>query len=272
MATYKILTDLVQTYFTNNTLTISFSKPTSGTWTKNDIVISSSITNKVYGWMCIESGTPGKWMDLQSNIELTGDVTTHNHDTRYYTKTEINKLLQSISAADHNHDDRYYTKTQIVNNYYNKTYIDNVLKNISGAKHTHTWDEITNKPLRFPAELGITSSTAFRGDYGNIAYLHALSKHAPADAQKNSDITKAEIEAKLIGTITSHNHDSLYYRKTEIDNTFNKYAPTNHNHDDRYYTKTQIDAKIYVESGKKVWVQTKDPGAVGAGSIWIKTI
>ena len=154
----------------------------------------------------------------------------------------------------------------------NKTYIDNVLKNISGAKHTHTWDEITNKPLRFPAELGITSSTAFRGDYGNIAYLHALSKHAPADAQKNSDITKAEIEAKLIGTITSHNHDSLYYRKTEIDNTFNKYAPTNHNHDDRYYTKTQIDAKIYVESGKKVWVQTKDPGAVGAGSIWIKTI
>lgn len=145
MATYKILTDLVQTYFTNNTLTISFSKPTSGTWTKNDIVISSSINNKVYGWMCIESGTPGKWMDLQSNIELTGDVTTHHHDSRYYTKIEINKLLQSISAADHNHDDRYYTKTQ-------------------------------------------------------------------------------------------------------------------------------IDAKISVESGKKVWVQTKDPGAVGAGSIWIKTI
>ena len=272
MATYKILTDLVQTYFTNNTLTISFSKPTSGTWTKNDIVISSSINNKVYGWMCIESGTPGKWMDLQSNIELTGDVTTHHHDSRYYTKIEINKLLQSISAADHNHDDRYYTKTEIVNNYYNKTYIDNVIKNLSLGKHTHSWDEITNKPLRFPAELGITSSTAFRGDYGNIAYLHALSKHAPANAQKNSDITKAEIEAKLIGTITSHNHDSLYYRKTEIDNTFNQYAPINHNHDDRYYTKTQIDAKISVESGKKVWVQTKDPGAVGAGSIWIKTI
>lgn len=34
---------------------------------------------------------------------------------------------------------------------------------------------------------------------------HAL-VHAPADAQKNSDITKAEIEAKLTGVITSHSH------------------------------------------------------------------
>ena len=29
---------------------------------------------------------------------------------------------------------------------------------------------------------------------------------APADAQKNSDITKAEIEAKLTGEISSHSH------------------------------------------------------------------
>lgn len=34
---------------------------------------------------------------------------------------------------------------------------------------------------------------------------HAL-VHAPANAQKNSDITKAEIEAKLTGVITSHSH------------------------------------------------------------------
>ena len=32
------------------------------------------------------------------------------------------------------------------------------------------------------------------------------SSHAPANAQKNSDITKAEIEAKLIGEISSHTH------------------------------------------------------------------
>jgi hypothetical protein len=33
--------------------------------------------------------------------------------------------------------------------------------------------------------------------------------HAPANAQKNSDITKAEIEAKLTGTITTHAHNYM---------------------------------------------------------------
>lgn len=55
--------------------------------------------------------------------------------------------------------------------------------------------------------LGETSSTAYRGDRGKTAYDHSQSTHAPANAQKNSDITKAEIEAKLTGNITSHTHD-----------------------------------------------------------------
>lgn len=40
----------------------------------------------------------------------------------------------------------------------------------------------------------------------NTAYTHAGNPHAPSNAQKNSDITKAEIEAKLTGAITSHTH------------------------------------------------------------------
>lgn len=35
---------------------------------------------------------------------------------------------------------------------------------------------------------------------------HIVSAHAPANAQKNSDITKAEIEAVLTGEISSHSH------------------------------------------------------------------
>ena len=35
---------------------------------------------------------------------------------------------------------------------------------------------------------------------------HVTSAHAPSNAQKNSDITKAEIEAKLTGVISSHSH------------------------------------------------------------------
>ena len=45
----------------------------------------------------------------------------------------------------------------------------------------------------------------------STAYNHSQSEHAPADAQKNSDITKAEIEAKLVGEIDSHGHAPLTY-------------------------------------------------------------
>lgn len=38
------------------------------------------------------------------------------------------------------------------------------------------------------------------------SYTHSTSPHAPSDAQKNSDITKEEIEAKLTGDITTHTH------------------------------------------------------------------
>lgn len=61
--------------------------------------------------------------------------------------------------------------------------------------------------------LGTGSGNAFRGDYGNTAYTHSQAAHAPSNAQKNSDITKAEIEAKLTGTISSHTHagNTIHY-------------------------------------------------------------
>ena len=40
----------------------------------------------------------------------------------------------------------------------------------------------------------------------STAYTHSQSAHAPSNAQKNSDITKTEIEAKLTGNITTHTH------------------------------------------------------------------
>jgi hypothetical protein len=48
-------------------------------------------------------------------------------------------------------------------------------------------------------------STYNHGNY-NTAYTHSQAAHAPSGAQVNADITKAEIEAKLTGTITSHSH------------------------------------------------------------------
>ena len=42
--------------------------------------------------------------------------------------------------------------------------------------------------------------------YYDGAYNHSQATHAPSNAQKNSDITKEEIEAKLTGAITTHSH------------------------------------------------------------------
>ena len=71
---------------------------------------------------------------------------------------------------------------------------------------TYRWSGTAYVEISASLALGETSSTAYRGDRGKIAYEHSQAAHAPANAQKNSDITKAEIEAKLTGVISSHTH------------------------------------------------------------------
>ena len=83
-----------------------------------------------------------------------------------------------------------------------KIYVD------KATNKTYRWGGSGYVQLNEGVVLGETPTTAYRGDRGKIAYEHSLSNHAPADAQKNSDITKAEIEAKLTGAITSHTHSA----------------------------------------------------------------
>lgn len=49
------------------------------------------------------------------NNKAAGD---HNHDNRYYTKTNMDAALAGKSNTGHTHDDRYYTETEI-NNMFN---------------------------------------------------------------------------------------------------------------------------------------------------------
>lgn len=50
----------------------------------------------------------------------------------------------------------------------------------------------------------------------DTAYTHSQAAHAPSDAQKNSDITQAEIEAKLTGTILTHSHEESASNLTPV--------------------------------------------------------
>jgi hypothetical protein len=51
----------------------------------------------------------------------------------------------------------------------------------------------------------VANAATALSNIGGLSTSHT-SGHAPSDAQKNSDITKAEIEAKLTGEISSHTH------------------------------------------------------------------
>jgi hypothetical protein len=73
-----------------------------------------------------------------------------------------------------------------------------------GIPGTTSWGGITDKPVAFPAETHDHDSL-YEAKNSNIQ-THVLSVHAPANAQKNSDITKGEIEAKLTGEISTHTH------------------------------------------------------------------
>jgi hypothetical protein len=68
------------------------------------------------------------------------------------------------------------------------------------------WDkdyaDLTNKPDLSSLHTHTNKTQLDLITIGN----HDVSAHAPSNAQKNSDITKEEIEAKLTGVISTHSH------------------------------------------------------------------
>ena len=148
----------------------------------------------VAGNVSVTAETGDAWFN--GNISVGGD--NKQLATEEYVNNQITALVDSapdamntlneLATAIKNHNDEYsaYVST-----------VSNALAEKADKEHgTHL-------------TLGTSSSTAYRGDYGNTAYNHSQSAHAPSNAQKNSDITKAEIEAKLTGAITTHTHSYL---------------------------------------------------------------
>ena len=95
---------------------------------------------------------------------------------------------------------------------------------VNGTKYTQVDGNIALPSYPTLSSLGAEPKNS------NIQ-AHISSTHAPSNAQKNSDITKAEIEAKLIGNITTHTHNQYLTQhqdlshlalKTELHNHSNK--------------------------------------------------
>jgi hypothetical protein len=153
---------------------------------------------------------------IDHNHNGTYSLTSHNHDASYAALNHNHDA--SYAAIDHNHTGVYSP----VGHNHDAAY--------SAINHNHagTYE---------PADANIQS--------------HIASAHAPSNAQKNSDITKAEIEAKLTGEITSHTHpgggggydgdptvinqDATHRFVSDTEKTtWNSKAAGDHNHDADY--------------------------------------
>ena len=87
-------------------------------------------------------------------ISTTVDFTTHNHDSVYYTESEVDGLLATKSDVGHDHDSVYYTETEVdaaisvlnssiatkadVATTYSKTEVDGFLANKADVGDSYT--------------------------------------------------------------------------------------------------------------------------------------
>ncbi len=85
--------------------------------------------------------------------------------------------------------------------------VTTALSGKSNTSHSHAINDVTDlqTTLDGKAASAHNHDAAYEAKNANIQ-SHIAAAHAPSNAQKNSDITKAEIEAKLTGAITSHSH------------------------------------------------------------------
>jgi hypothetical protein len=135
---------------------------------------------------------------------------SHNHDDRYYTESEVNGLLGGKADWGHTHDDRYYTEGEV----------NSLLSGKSDNGHTH--DD------RYYTEGEVTSLLSGKSDNG----------HNHDDRY----YTESEVNGLLGGKADwGHTHDDRYYTESEVNSLLSGKSDNGHTHDSRYYPKSDLN-------------------------------
>lgn len=230
-------------YYTENEVDTALSEK-SNTWhthTKSDVTdfpaLSTVATSGSYNDLSNKPTIPtvnNATLTIQKNGTSVGTFTANassNVTANVTVPTKTSELTNDsnfTTASGHNHDSRYYTESEI----------DTALSGKANTSHTHTKSQITDFPSLLA--LGETSTTAYRGDRGKTAYDHSQTAHAPSTAEANVQSNWTETNTSSDAYIknkpstfppSSHNHT-----KSEI-------TDFSHTHDDRYYTETEINNK-----------------------------
>lgn len=132
-----------------------------------------------------------------SNGGYDGDPATVQQDSTHRFVSDAEKTTWNGKAAGtHSHAIGDVTSLQTT------------LDGKATSSHTHAQSDVTGltAALAWKSDTSHNHSGIYEPANVNIQ-AHVTSTHAPSTAQKNSDITKAEIEAKLTGLVTSHTHN-----------------------------------------------------------------
>lgn len=201
-----------------NTTTVHiWKKHDSGSWTQHtsSAVAMSSWPGHLY--------LPFPVIPWHSN----GDLGTHYHEIRVELTPTWNHATNPISLYKMQwwggypagkrtvysvNSDKVVTFPSTVKVGINNVIVegDARLSNSRSANDVYAWAKATVKPAYNLDEVsdGTTYKRITSGEKTNLAtaYNHSVAAHAPSNAQKNSDITLAEINAKLVGENEIHYH------------------------------------------------------------------
>ena len=130
-----------------STITLTGSDGSSSSVTDSNTTTSVDLS----GYVPTSRTVNGK--ALSSNITLSASdvgaapsshthsyaASSHTHDDRYYTETEINNKLSGYSPTSHTHDGRYYTETEINNKLSGYSPTSHTHSNYAASNHTHNY-------------------------------------------------------------------------------------------------------------------------------------
>jgi len=118
----------------------------------------------------------------------------------------IEEIIESIDGEEDadNVINKLHEIVSLLDGYSEGTTLVNLLSGKADANHNHDSVYVKQEEGKTLTDNNLTN--ILKSNY-DTAYSHSQTAHAPANAQKNSDITKAEIEAKLTGIVTTHTHN-----------------------------------------------------------------
>lgn len=164
-------------------------------FTIKDIPTDSFSNNTIYDLMVIDESTFLKKKEILTKANTKEYIPTEDYNPA--TKKYVDDKVAGVNAS--------------------------TIIGLATVATSGDYNDLTNKPTIPTVTNDLTN--ALKSNY-DTAYTHSQSAHAPVNAQKNSDITKAEIEAKLTGNITSHTHSQYLTEHQDISGLAPKANPS----------------------------------------------